>query len=427
MLALAFFSSIFCSVLWFIYSVSTINESLGAMSFSSVGISDMAMYLSVIFVPILVLWLIFGFVLGYVNSRSYNKNLFTLFKQLKKNQDYTDLIARILLEAEQQIKDNFVINKFDLFIADMNELIAEIVYRSNIASGEQIERLWKKVQNGGKWAFGKVIVEVNSNQPNFQMRIFEKSQNDTVLAGTILEFSARYLTFVNLLEKHDKSRVFLNMVETGVFGKVFSVFAPLADEIKKSRSVGMTKNEEPKPRHVFEPKLDIEIESPKKVFATKISKLKNPFKKKASDAERYEDFEEEVTQEKDTLSIALERSFGAGISQNDDDNDSKEPKLEPKIAHEEIEEEGSFDIILEGKDLDEKIEFVNTKKTLNSLKKEWELMKKSDEDEALEPKAKSVKTTVVKEVRLEKTDDEEKDESISYPFSGWVDEDNYTK
>jgi hypothetical protein len=49
---------------------------------------------------------------------------------------------------EQEIKDGFILGKFDLFIADMNELIADLLLRCNIASAEQIERLWTKVQYG---------------------------------------------------------------------------------------------------------------------------------------------------------------------------------------------------------------------------------------------------------------------------------------
>ena len=37
---------------------------------------------------------------------------------MKKNQDYTDLVVRVMLDAEHEIKDGFVINKFDVFIDD---------------------------------------------------------------------------------------------------------------------------------------------------------------------------------------------------------------------------------------------------------------------------------------------------------------------
>lgn len=80
-----------------------------------------------------------------------------------------------------------------------------------------------------------MLIEVNQNQPNFQMRVFEKSQRDNVIAGTVLEWCARYLSLTALLEKHDKERVFIAIIETGVFGKVFSILAPVSDEIRRSR------------------------------------------------------------------------------------------------------------------------------------------------------------------------------------------------
>ena len=184
MLALAFFISVFSTLTWLIFSAAYINDHLGGVAFGALGITDISVYLALILLPILVLWMVFGFINQYLGSRTLSNNMFSLFKQMKKNQDYTDLIARIMLEAEQEIKDGFILGKFDLFIADMNELIADLLLRCNIASAEQIERLWTKVQNGGKWAFGKVLIEVNQNQPNFQMRVFEKSQRDNVIAGT---------------------------------------------------------------------------------------------------------------------------------------------------------------------------------------------------------------------------------------------------
>lgn len=56
-----------------------------------------------------------------------------------------------------------------------------------------------------------------------------------MIAGTVLEWCARYLSLTALLEKHDKERVFIAIIETGVFGKVFSILAPVSDEIRRSR------------------------------------------------------------------------------------------------------------------------------------------------------------------------------------------------
>ena len=235
MLAFAFFAAIFSSLCWLIYALAYVSDNIVGISFSSLGIVDISVYTAFVVFPVFLLWMVFGYINQHINNQRTAKALYQLFAQMKKNQDYTDLVARIMLESEQQIKDGFILSRIDILISDMNELIAEIINRAALASREQIESLWSRVRNGGKWALGKVIIEINQNQPNFQMRLYDKAQNDTVLAGSILEFCARYQNILALLGKHDAERVFLSVIETGVFGKVFTILAPLADEIRKFR------------------------------------------------------------------------------------------------------------------------------------------------------------------------------------------------
>ena len=242
-LALAFFASVFSTFLWLIYMFMYLKDKLGGMSFGSLGLSDISLYIALLVLPVLVLWMIFGYVTQYLNFHRLNDNMYSLFKQMKKNLEYTDLIARIMLEAEQNGKDGFILNKFDLFITDMNELLAEIIQRGALAAPEQIDSLWAKTRNGAKWAFGKVIIEIDANQGNFGSRLVLKAQNDKVLAGTILEFCARYQNLLGILEKHDKERIFLTMVETGVYGKVYSILAPWGEQIRRKRDFGDLREE----------------------------------------------------------------------------------------------------------------------------------------------------------------------------------------
>ena len=97
MLALAFFISVFSTLTWLIFSAAYINDHLGGVAFGALGITDISVYLALILLPILVLWMVFGFINQYLGSRTLSNNMFSLFKQMKKNQDYTDLIARIML------------------------------------------------------------------------------------------------------------------------------------------------------------------------------------------------------------------------------------------------------------------------------------------------------------------------------------------
>ncbi len=235
MLAFCFGISAFSSVLWAFYSLSFMFEKLGARSVGALSLVEFSLYAALIVLPIFLIWAIFGFVMQFLFNKTLNKNLFHLYSQMKKNQDYTDVVARLILESERQAKDGFILGKFDTLVADLNEILSEIIQKTKIASPEQIDALWQKAQNGGKWAFAKVIIEVWQNQSNFLPRILDKASEDIILSGSILEFCARYLSLIGLLEKHDKDKVFLNIVEAGVMGKVFSILAPVDDEIKKRR------------------------------------------------------------------------------------------------------------------------------------------------------------------------------------------------
>lgn len=460
MLAFSFFAAIFSSLLWLIYSLAYIGDNTVGVKFSSLGMTDVSIYTALVIFPIIVIWAVFGYINQYLNLRNINKNLFHLFKQMKKNQDYTDLIARIMLESEQQIKDGFILNRIDILIADMNELIAELISRASLASFEQIENLWGKVRNGGKWALGKVIIEVSQSQPNFDMRIFEKSQRDVVLAGTILEFCARYQNILALLEKHDKERVFLNVVETGVFGKVYSILAPLADEIRRHRESSFSASDEQKrnfgtsePNQTYSP-------APAKVYKQMPEEKKNPIlsgiSKLGSLLKKEKTFsrsEVAAAAERDPFSIALERSFGSDEEPElsavaepkfefsapaEDEPHFDEPRLESPFAEEtheiflEEKDDTPRDEIVIGSPDDENIippliidrenevkpletpqkeeqpVITSTQKTLNDLRKEWEIMRQESTNE--EPVAK-----------------EEINENFTYPFGGWTDESNYNK
>lgn len=466
MLAFSFFVAIFSSLLWLMYIVAYIQDNTVGVKFSSLGIVDISVYVALVLLPILILWMVFGYINQHINNQKTSKALYQLFLQLRKNQEYTDLVARIMLESEQQIKDGFILNRIDILISDMNELIAEIINRAALASRDQIEALWSRVRNGGKWALGKVIIEINQNQPNFQMRLYEKAQNDLVLSGTILEFCARYQNILSLLNKHDGERVFLSVVETGVFGKVFTILAPLADEIRKYREVSFNKSEsqvefraplkntprenvsvksEPKITPAFEKK-EVAVEKKTSSVISGLSSKIGAFIKK--EKEIITEVNEPIV--RDPFSIALERSFGPDTKENEENLsfENTSPKLEApqevidNFTHEIVsasyqENENSHDIILESPDekispsFDAKEEnkldiqpepisvpITNTQKTLNDLRKEWEVMKKSSFEETSSEK---------KEPDKAPSFEEAKEEVLSYPFGGWTDESNYNK
>ncbi len=224
----AFFMAVFSSASWLIYAFMFVRAKLEAVSLWEQSPEVMLLMLSVIFLPLLTIWMVFGYVNQFIGSRSMNRKQTELLTQLQKNQDYTDLVVRVMLDAEHEIKDGFVINKFDVLINDMNEALSEIIQRCNIASSAQLEVLWQRVGRGERWALGKAVVEAGKNQNTFEAWVREKVERDKVFRGSLLEFCSRYQNLLQLLEKHDRDRIFLSMIEKGVLGKVYSLIAPLS-------------------------------------------------------------------------------------------------------------------------------------------------------------------------------------------------------
>ncbi len=371
MLTITLFTMFFISVVWLFYSFQFVLSSLSGASFFDAGILNVILYTLFVCFPVFVLWFVFGIIAQFTYNKMSLKQMFKLFSQMKKNQDYSDLLARIMLETEQNIKSSFMLSKFDILVSDMNELLSEFLIRERLVSSEQVENLWVKVQNGGKWSFGKVLIENYNRQSSFQKKIFADASVDSLLAGTIMEFCSRYQTLLSMLEKHDKEKIFLTIVETGVLGKVFSIMAPIAGELKRSRDVF----EEVAPQ-------TSSLEAP-----LSTEKNKTSFLSKILPGHKAE--KEEIEEGKDAFSLALERSFG---------DDEKIVKNEPTF------ETHGNDFGAEkstGKETVTSIEENNTDKTLNSLKKEWQ------------------------EIKVVQEDNEKED--LTYPFGGWTDAENYKK
>lgn len=373
MLTFVLFGAVFSTAVWLAYSFRFISVSLSGMSFLDAGITNVLLYAAFVFLPIFVIWAIYGFICQQIYNRSSSRQMFRLFSQLKKNQEYSDLLARIMLETEQNIKNSFMLSRFDILISDMNELLSEFLQRERLVSAEQIESLWVKVQNGGKWAFGKVVIENYNRQPTFRKKVYTDASSDNMLAGTIMEFCARYQTLIALLEKHDKEKIFINVIETGVLGKVYAVLAPVSDEIRRTRESFSAPAEDKmfaQTEIYAMPENLSQDASPKKGFFDKI-------KSSIYTATNSADFDN-----RDEFSMALERSFSV----------EETPKEEPVF-------EQSKEALIN--DITEADVVTDTQVMLDNLKKEWHEM---------EPKIQTPS-----------------EEILAYPFGGWTDADNYQK
>ncbi len=451
MLFFTFVSAVFSSVVWFIYAVMFTHSKLAEQSLIEQEPQTMLILLATIILPILVIWMVFGYFSQFLSNRAMNRKQSELLTQLQKNQDYTDLVVRVMLDAEHEIKDGFVLNKFDVFIADMNETLSEIIQRCNIASSAQLDLLWQRVRRGEKWSLGKAILDASKNQSTFDAWVREKADRDKVFRGSLLEFCSRYQNLLQMLEKHDRDRIFLSMIESGVFGKVYSIVAPLSDGIKDlsakvqdraPQSVATERKnndyasvlklatmEEPTAdetivnvdrtdEEIANQRTDDEMtEAPKKMsFFARF----NPFRSRESEPDYIDE-----TASADPFFQALHNSLNNGEMMEESPFAVREAEpsfemnaaptmhAEPTVEFEKPAATPSFG---------------NLQNTLNSLRAQNEnnpepVMQSQPEITAMvapEPAVESVQRAPQPQQKQE-----EKDEDLVYPFGGWTDENNY--
>lgn len=397
MLTVLFFITVFSSLLWLVYALLYIHGLLAGVDLNSVNASTMAMYAGLTVLPVWIVWQVFGFVNQYFRTKGIDARLTQLFNQMKKNQDYTDLVVRVMLDAEHEIKDGFVINKFDIFVADMNEILADIVQRCNAVSTVQLEQLWNRVKNGERWIIAKTLVEAAKNYDDFSSYLAEKARKDSVFKGTLLEFCARYQNLSLLLEKHDRDRVFITIIETGVMGKVYSLLAPVVDALdapeQPAEEIAASA-----PEYVVSPRIatmeEPKIEEEKTSFLSRL----NPFKKRAAKAPA----EEQISDDNEFFA-ALQKSMSTPEETHkiytQEDYSRVSERSEPRFSAPEPDKVENDSVLSAAPT----VEDVST-------------MPKIIIDE---------QSRAVPEV---KTDDRKgKELDFAYPFGGWINEDNYKK
>ncbi|MBR6408922.1 MAG: hypothetical protein IKS23_01590 [Alphaproteobacteria bacterium] len=391
MLTILFCASCFSSLIWLIYAGLFVHNRFATVDVSSVDAYTLALYVGLVLIPVWIIFQVFGFINQYFKTKSTDKKLEQLYTQMKKNQDYTDLVVRVMLDAEHEIKDGFVVGKFDVFVADMNEILADIAQRSNAASSVKLTELWSRVKNGERWSIAKAFIESAKVHGDFEAYLKDKVARDKVFRGTLLEFCARYQNLTNMLEKHDRDRVFITILQTGVMGKVYSMLAPI---VTQDQAKEETPEEEPEQEeNSFEAATSIqEMEAPLDEKTDSIFKRLNPFsfKKKEKDVEP--DFEQPQNDD-DAFFSTLKQNMAL----------NEEEKTEPVFSSKEEYDEPHFEIS------------PNAEKNVNEfsssdIKQYQETSLQAFLNEPVSPQKEEPQT--------------EDDNNLAYPFGGWTDASN---
>ncbi len=225
---ISFFIAILSSVSWFFYGLKNIN-------LQNITNSPEIFYqitFSIAF-PIGLIWGIFAIIKNIEEQKNIYQQYLRIFEQLNKNTETTSSLNHALNTLEKEVKNSFMLQEVDILITDCNEILSDIIKRSNSISSAQMEHLWNRTAGGERWLIAKTFIETHNFQPGFTDHLINKAQKDSLLKGSILEFESRTRSLYQLLEMYDSQRIFYNMIEFGAMGRVYNIIIPIAEKLKK--------------------------------------------------------------------------------------------------------------------------------------------------------------------------------------------------
>ena len=226
MLNISFFVAAFTSISWLIYSSRYLNIT---NLITQTNIEQLYQSTIIILLPIIVIWGVFALIRNHFTDKRVSRYIYNLLDQVNKNTTTAINLSNALSETENKLKNGFILQEFNLLISDINEILSDIIKRSNSASSTQLEHLWARTAGGERWLMAKTFIEITNYQTGFIDHLKQKAHKDNLLRGSILEFHARYKSLQNLLTAQDTQKIFYNMIEYGALGKVFDFLTPVVD------------------------------------------------------------------------------------------------------------------------------------------------------------------------------------------------------
>ncbi len=386
---MSFFIAAFSSILWFLFGLKSIN--LQNMA------NNPETFYQVIFsiaFPIGLIWGIFTLIKSTEEQKDIRLQNLRITEQLNKNAETTNALNCAIITLEKEFKNSFMLQEVDTLIADCNEILSDIIKRSNSISSAQMEHLWNRTAGGERWLIAKTFIETNNFQPGFTDHLINKAQKDPLLKGSILEFEARTRSLYQLLEMHDTQRIFYNMIEFGAMGKVYNIVIPIAEKLKKINETTIQSEKKLPQQPLKEFNLTEESASSFPSFLSQPDRLQTA----------------QPVKQKNTIQNQPEPSF--------DKEQTPQNNIEEGMKA--IREE-----LLSSSSTEKKPEiiksFANTQNALRNLRAEPSFEHTKSKSKAKQNKANKVISLDEIEKEIEASPDNNYDE-YAYPFGAWIDD-----
>ncbi len=237
-----------CGVLFYVYA------KIGFPNLFALPMTDLTMLSATAFLPVIFLWMAVSLIYNVITLKKQGTTITLLLTQARRSADHAEAMVRTLMETQLQSRSAMVLQNADLFINELNDLLADIVVRFGLIQPAHTELVWQRVGDGNRWAFCKVVLNNAENSPKFQDDLKEQLRRDKILAHAVRTFCYRFEQMFTMLERHDIEHYLTKIFEEGAMGRVYLRFVEACRAVERieSQAAEATYAPDPEPEPVEE-------------------------------------------------------------------------------------------------------------------------------------------------------------------------------
>ena len=171
-LTFSFFIAVFFTISWIVYIGAYVFSHVEGMELSALGLMDIAVYVMLMVAPLFIIWMIWN----AFYRLHFEKNIVRQFKnveaQIRQQQEFMQTSVRLFYQFQKNNEKNFILNQTELFIGELNGLIADILQRYNFITDSEAAKLWMTAEKGNKWGFAKALINMQNTSVDFDGRLY---------------------------------------------------------------------------------------------------------------------------------------------------------------------------------------------------------------------------------------------------------------
>ena len=236
-LILLFGFAVSASLLWLGGVLFYVYAKIGFPNLFALPMTDLTMLSATAFLPVIFLWMAVSLIYNVITLKKQGTTITLLLTQARRSADHAEAMVRTLMETQLQSRSAMVLHNADLFINELNDLLADIVVRFGLIQPAHTELVWQRVGDGNRWAFCKVILNNADNSPKFQEDLKEQMRKDKTLAHLVRTFCYRFEQMFTMLERHDIEHYLTKIFEEGALGRVYLRFVEACRAVEQADAV----------------------------------------------------------------------------------------------------------------------------------------------------------------------------------------------